>query len=64
LILTVSLAQNGNAGACGNFHGDYDLIAAIDIDRYGDTGSQSSLCGQTVHITNSNNGKSIDVVIA
>jgi expansin (peptidoglycan-binding protein) len=56
--------QNGNPGACGNYHSDYDLIAAIDIDRYGDTGSVSSLCGQTVQITNTNNGNSVTVVIA
>jgi hypothetical protein len=56
--------QNGNAGACGNYHSDNDLIAAIDINWYENTGSQSPLCGQTVHITNNNNGNSVDVIIA
>lgn len=56
--------QGGNAGACGDYHGDYDLIAAIDIDRYGNTGSKSALCGQRVHITNTNNGNTVEVVIA
>lgn len=56
--------QNGNAGACGDHHSDNDLIAAIDIDRYGDTGSKSSLCGQRVHIQNTNNGNTVEVIIA
>lgn len=56
--------QNGNAGACGDYHSDYDLIAAIDISRYGNTGSKSYLCGQRVHIKNNNNGNTVDVVIA
>ncbi|KAK1228426.1 hypothetical protein PQX77_008564 [Marasmius sp. AFHP31] len=56
--------QNGNAGACGDRHGDDELIAAIDQERYGDLGQKSGLCGQRVSITNNNNGKSVTVVIA
>jgi len=40
------------------------LIVAIDIERYGDTGSKSALCGQSVHITNPANGQSVTAVIA
>ncbi|KAI0082641.1 barwin-like endoglucanase [Panus rudis PR-1116 ss-1] len=56
--------QNGVAGACGTVHSDSDLIAAIDQDRYGNSGVKSSLCGKQVRITNANNGKSVTVTIA
>ncbi|KAF9052892.1 RlpA-like double-psi beta-barrel-protein domain-containing protein-containing protein [Panaeolus papilionaceus] len=56
--------QNGNAGACGNFHSDNDMIAAIDAARYGDLGKKSSLCGKKVTLTNTKNGKSVTVTIA
>ncbi|KAF9454541.1 hypothetical protein P691DRAFT_692150 [Macrolepiota fuliginosa MF-IS2] len=56
--------QNGNAGACGTVHKDGDLVAAIDADRYGNTGAKSSLCGKRVEITNTNNHKSVTVTIA
>ncbi|KAF9013870.1 RlpA-like double-psi beta-barrel-protein domain-containing protein-containing protein [Cyathus striatus] len=56
--------QNGVAGACGTVHKDTDLIAAIDADRYGNTGARSSLCGKQVQITNTKNGKSVTVTIA
>ncbi|TFK42532.1 RlpA-like double-psi beta-barrel-protein domain-containing protein-containing protein [Crucibulum laeve] len=56
--------QNGVAGACGTVHKDSDMIAAIDADRYGNTGQRSSLCGKQVQITNTKNGKSVTVTIA
>jgi rare lipoprotein A (peptidoglycan hydrolase) len=56
--------QNGVAGACGTVHSDSALIAAIDADRYGNTGEQSSLCGKQVKITNTQNQKSVTVTIA
>ncbi|KAK2466870.1 hypothetical protein APHAL10511_001128 [Amanita phalloides] len=56
--------QNGNAGACGAYHGDYDLIAAIDAERYGYLGGHSNLCGKKVKILNPANNKSVVVVIA
>jgi hypothetical protein len=56
--------QNGNAGACGAFHSDNDLIAAIDGRRYGNLGARSSLCGKQVRITNTKNNKSVVVTIA
>lgn len=56
--------QGGNAGACGTVHSDSDLVAAMDVDLYGDTGRKSSLCGRRVQITNTNNGKSVTVVVA
>lgn len=55
--------QGGNAGACGQTHADTDVVAAIDIQRYGDTSVKSSLCGQKVQITNQNNGKTVVVPI-
>jgi hypothetical protein len=55
--------QNGVAGACGTVHPDSALIAAIDVERYGDTGRKSSLCGKQVKITNTANQKSVTVTI-
>jgi len=55
--------QKGNAGACGEVHSDSDLIAAIDQERYGDSGTVSSLCGKQVEIINLQNGKSVVVAI-
>ncbi|EIW85139.1 plant expansin [Coniophora puteana RWD-64-598 SS2] len=56
--------QNGDAGACGTVHSDSDFIAAIDQDRYGNSGATSSLCGQQVQITNTDNGNQVTVTIA
>ncbi|KZT42033.1 barwin-like endoglucanase [Sistotremastrum suecicum HHB10207 ss-3] len=56
--------QNGVAGACGTVHQDSDFIAAIDQDRYGNSGNASPLCGKQVRITNTNNQKSVTVTIA
>jgi len=56
--------QNGVAGACGRVHGDYDMICAMDARRYGDTGVRSPLCGRTVRITNTRNGKSVTAYVA
>lgn len=51
--------QDGVAGACGNVHGDDELIVAMDTRRYGNTGKKSDLCGKQVKITNTANGKSV-----
>ncbi|KAF9464753.1 RlpA-like double-psi beta-barrel-protein domain-containing protein-containing protein [Collybia nuda] len=56
--------QNGVAGACGTVHGDGDMIAAIDGNRYGNLGAKSSLCGKRVKVTNPANKKSVVVTIA
>ncbi|KIK68502.1 hypothetical protein GYMLUDRAFT_35932 [Collybiopsis luxurians FD-317 M1] len=56
--------QNGVAGACGTVHSDSDMISAIDVARYGDTGTESELCGKYVKITNTNNQKTVTVMIA
>jgi hypothetical protein len=56
--------QNGNPGACGNYHSDQDLIGAIDISWYGNTGAVSQYCGRSVTITNLNNGKSVTIIVA
>jgi len=51
--------QGGGYGACGNINPDSALIVAVQYERY-----QASLCGQTVQITNQNNGKTILAIIA
>ncbi|KAF8798069.1 barwin-like endoglucanase [Phlegmacium glaucopus] len=56
--------QNGVAGACGTVHSDNDMIAAIDADRYGNTGVRSGLCGKRVSITNTENQHTVVVTIA
>jgi len=56
--------QNGNAGACGNYHSDSDYIGAIDQAWYGDLGQVSQYCGRSVTITNTNNGKQVTITVA
>ncbi|KAF5331742.1 hypothetical protein D9758_017187 [Tetrapyrgos nigripes] len=56
--------QNGVAGACGTVHSDNDLIVAMDVAQYGNTGVQSSLCGRQVQIFNTANGKSVTATVA
>ncbi|KAG8759983.1 hypothetical protein FRC14_004425 [Serendipita sp. 396] len=56
--------QGGNAGACGDYHGDGDYIGAIDSFYYGDLGQKSDWCGKRVRITNTNNQQSVEIVIA
>ncbi|KAH8107047.1 RlpA-like double-psi beta-barrel-protein domain-containing protein-containing protein [Cristinia sonorae] len=56
--------QNGVAGACGKVNPDSAFIAAIDQDRYGNSGNESPLCGKQVQITNTKNGKTVTVTIA
>lgn len=56
--------QGGNAGACGIYHADSDLIAALDTRMFGtDYSRPSSWCGRRVRVTNTQNGKTVDVVI-
>ncbi|KAF8132883.1 barwin-like endoglucanase [Boletus edulis] len=51
--------QDNNAGACGAYHTDNDLIGAMSSARYTD-----SLCGRQVQITNTDNGNTVTVTIA
>ncbi|OBZ75997.1 hypothetical protein A0H81_04336 [Grifola frondosa] len=57
------LLSGWRGGACGNYHSDSDLIAAMQTIRYGNLNDVSKLCGQQVSITNKNNGKSVVVTI-
>lgn len=50
--------------ACGDKHSDSDLIVAIDIERYGNLNSESSLCGKKVNIVNVDNGNTVTALIA
>ncbi|KAG8996902.1 hypothetical protein FRB94_011001 [Tulasnella sp. JGI-2019a] len=58
--------QNGVAGACGQKHPDSALIGAMNKSMYESPmkGSVSSWCGKSVKITNTDNGKSVTVLIA
>ena len=57
--------QGGVAGACGTVHSDSDYVIAIDTNGWWqDTSSASPLCGKSITLTNSNNGKSVTAVVA
>ena len=55
--------QNGNAGACGNFRKDSDLIVAMDYRFYGPLNKKSDFCGRKVVITNTDNGKTVTATV-
>ncbi|TFL07479.1 hypothetical protein BDV98DRAFT_587968 [Pterulicium gracile] len=55
--------QNGNAGACGNFRKDSDLIVAMDYRFYGALNKKSEFCGRKVVITNTDNGKTVTATV-
>jgi hypothetical protein len=38
-------------------------VVALDYRLYGNTGERSPLCGKTIHITNTENDKSVDAII-
>jgi len=58
--------QNGVAGECGTVHSDNDKIIAIDKAWWTDyeTNASSPYCGMTITITNTQNGKSVDALVA
>ncbi|KJA15219.1 hypothetical protein HYPSUDRAFT_58950 [Hypholoma sublateritium FD-334 SS-4] len=55
-------AESDIPGACGLFNVNSDLIGAIDFLRF--SGGPSSLCGQQVEITNTQNQKIVTITIA
>ncbi|KAJ9096108.1 hypothetical protein QFC19_007334 [Naganishia cerealis] len=57
--------QNGNAGACGEYHADSDPIIAINGAGYwSDYGVKSPYCGKWVTIKNPANGKQVQAKVA
>ncbi|KAF8585028.1 hypothetical protein K439DRAFT_1616246 [Ramaria rubella] len=52
--------QNGNPGACGQFHSDRDHIVALQTVAY-DNGAH---CGATITITDTNTGVTATGVVA
>lgn len=52
--------QNGNAGACGDTHSDSDIICALETATY----ANGAHCGKYVLITNTENGKTVKVLVA
>ncbi|WWC87897.1 uncharacterized protein L201_002796 [Kwoniella dendrophila CBS 6074] len=57
--------QGGNAGACGTVHSDSDKVIAIDTNGWWqDTSSASPYCGKWITITNTNNGKTVNAMVA
>lgn len=56
--------QNGNAGACGQYHSDSDYIVALKTDLYGWTGQRSQYCGRSLTITNTATGATAQAIAA
>lgn len=57
--------QNGNAGACGDYHSDSEYGIAIDSNGYwgNDFSQGSDLCGKVINIKNDNNGKTVTATV-
>jgi len=55
--------QYGNAGACGKYHQDGDIIVAISNAHYGPE-SKPSRCFQQVEIVNLQNGQYVKAIVA
>jgi expansin (peptidoglycan-binding protein) len=57
--------QNGNAGACGQYHSDSEFGIAIDSNGYwgNDFSQGSDLCGKVINIKNDNNGKTVTATV-
>jgi expansin (peptidoglycan-binding protein) len=52
--------QNGNAGACGWYKSDSDLVVAVNgITQWTDYSQASPDCGRYVTIVNESNGKTV-----
>ncbi|KAM0752405.1 barwin-like endoglucanase [Meredithblackwellia eburnea MCA 4105] len=56
--------QNGNAGACGNYSSDADLVVGLPSEVYGDLGAVSPFCGKYVNVTNTANNITITAKVA
>ncbi|CAH0053666.1 unnamed protein product [Clonostachys solani] len=56
--------QNGNPPACGGQpRSNSELIAALDLRRYGSVSAPSPYCSKLIRVTNSLNGRSVDVTV-
>ncbi|KAI0027919.1 RlpA-like double-psi beta-barrel-protein domain-containing protein-containing protein, partial [Vararia minispora EC-137] len=51
--------QGGGIGSCGQANPDSALIVAVQAQRY-----NPSLCGRTVQVTNTQNGRSVTATVA
>ncbi|GAA6057911.1 hypothetical protein JCM3770_002200 [Rhodotorula araucariae] len=52
-------SQGGAAGSCGNYASDSDYVVAVNVAQM-----NSGLCGKSVKITNTANGKTITATVA
>ncbi|GAA5856286.1 hypothetical protein JCM8547_000853 [Rhodosporidiobolus lusitaniae] len=50
-VSVVSYEMNGNAGACGWYSKDSDLVAGLPLELYSDLASASPFCGQYIVVT-------------
>ncbi|KAM0206019.1 hypothetical protein ACHAPA_012348 [Fusarium lateritium] len=50
--------QNGESGECGGVYRDDELVVALDYRRF-----DRSLCGRKIRVTNSSNGRTVDVTV-
>ncbi|GAA5910975.1 hypothetical protein JCM5296_005679 [Sporobolomyces johnsonii] len=56
--------EDGSQGACGEVNTDDDLVMGLSDVFWNNTGVHSQYCGQSVIITNTNNGKNVTVKVA
>ncbi|KAM0228328.1 hypothetical protein ACHAP5_011966 [Fusarium lateritium] len=51
--------QNGIPSGCGEAYRDDELVVALDYRRF-----DRSLCGRKIRVTNSSNGRTVDVTVS
>ncbi|GAA5828138.1 hypothetical protein JCM11251_002609 [Rhodosporidiobolus azoricus] len=60
----VSYKQNGNAGACGWYSKDSDIVVGLPLEQYSDLGSASPFCGQFVVVTDPRDNTTVTALVA
>ncbi|GAA6036004.1 hypothetical protein JCM8097_005210 [Rhodosporidiobolus ruineniae] len=60
----VEYRMNGNAGACGWYNEDSDVVVGLPLEEYEDLASVSSYCGQFVVVTDPRVNKTITALVA
>ena len=56
--------QMGGYGACGKVNPDSAYIVALALARYGTASNNAPDCGRKLRITNTDNGRSVEAVVA
>ncbi|BGP12448.1 hypothetical protein JCM10213v2_000365 [Rhodosporidiobolus nylandii] len=56
--------MNGNAGACGWYSKDSDLVAGLPLEQYTDLGSASPFCGQYIVVVDPRDNTTATLLVA